>query len=140
MQCLRYHMFHASMSTHCLKEVDIPPPRTRILCQTMQYCCLVNACDTCPALRDLHFNLTVSLYANSGHFPGFVNSISENRQMPAPQELSQQIPAPWQKLGCKNPRVGANFWCKSPGLHGGGVVMDEIDTCITFGVSRFTLE
>ena len=51
------------------------------------------------------------------------------RQMPAPQELSQQIPAPRQKLGCKSPRVGANFWCKSPGVRG-GMVMDEIDTCI----------
>ena len=127
---------------HSLLKRSRYPPTTSILCQTMQFCCLMNACDTCPALRDLHFNLTVSLYANSGHFPGFVNSISENRQMPAPQELSQQIPAPGQKLGCKSPRAGANVWCKSPGLRagGGGVVMDETDTCITFGVSRFTLE
>ena len=52
MQCLGYHMFHASMSTHCLKEVDIPTMST--LCQTMQYCCVMNACDTCPVLGDLH--------------------------------------------------------------------------------------
>ena len=51
------------------------------------------------------------------------------RQMPAPRELSQQIP-PREKLGCKSPRVGANFWCKSPGVHG-GMVMDEINTCTT---------
>ena len=38
------------------------------------------------------------------------------RQMPAPRELSQQIPAPGQKLGCKIPRVRANFWCKFPGV------------------------
>ena len=75
MQCLGYHMFHASMSTHCLKEVDISPTMS-ILRQTMQYCCAMNACDTCPALGSLHFDLTVSLYASSGHFPGFVNSIS----------------------------------------------------------------
>ena len=47
-----------------------------LLCQTMQYCCVMNVCDTCPALGDLHFSLTVSLYASSGHFPGFVNSIA----------------------------------------------------------------
>ena len=41
------------------------------------------------------------------------------RQMPAPRELPQQIPAPGQKLGCKSPRVGANFWCKSSGVSGG---------------------
>ena len=52
------------------------------------------------------------------------------RQMPAPRELSQQIPAPpEQKLGCKSPRVGANVWCKSPGVRG-EMVMDEIDTII----------
>ena len=50
------------------------------------------------------------------------------RQMAAPRELSQQIPTPGQKLRCKSPRVGANFWCKSGGAR--GVVMDEIYTCI----------
>ena len=52
------------------------------------------------------------------------------RQMPAPWKLPQQMPAPRQKLECKSPRVGANFWCKSPGVRGGRMVMDEIDTCI----------
>ena len=42
------------------------------------------------------------------------------RQMPAPWELSQQI--------SKSPRVGANFWCKSPGVQ--GMVIDEIDNWI----------
>ena len=51
------------------------------------------------------------------------------RQMAAPRELPQQIPAPGQKLGCKSPRVGANVRCKPPWVRG-GVVMDEIDTCI----------
>ena len=51
------------------------------------------------------------------------------KQMPAPRELSQQILATGQKLGCKSPRVGANFWCKCPGVRE-GMVMDEIDTCI----------
>ena len=35
-----------------------------------------------------------------------------------------------QKLGCKSPRVGANFWCISTGVRGRGMVMDEIDTCM----------
>ena len=39
-------------------------------------------------------------------------------QMPAPRELSQQIP---QKVECKSPRVGKIFLCKSPvGARGGG--------------------
>ena len=51
------------------------------------------------------------------------------RQMPAPRELSKQIPP-----SGKSPRVMAKFWCKSPGVHGGGgMVMDEIDTCIKQG-------
>ena len=37
---------------------------------------------------------------------------------------------PRQKLGCKSPRVGANFGANPQGC-AGGVVMDEIDTCIT---------
>ena len=41
--------------------------------------------------------------------------------MPAPQELSQQIPAPGQKLGCKSLRVGTNVGCKSLEVRGGGV-------------------
>ena len=40
--------------------------------------------------------------------------------MSAPRELSQQIATPGQKLGCKSPRVGANFWCKPQGVRGGG--------------------
>ena len=61
------------------------------------------------------------------------------RQMPTPRELSQQIPAQGQNLGFKSPRVRANFWCKSPGVRrggGGGVVMDEIDTCIMASVPQ----
>ena len=48
-------------------------------------------------------------------------------QMPAPRELSQQIPL--AKARMQKPMVGANFLCKSPGVRG-GMVMDEIDTCI----------
>ena len=52
------------------------------------------------------------------------------RQMPAPREMPQQIPAHGQKLGSKSPKVGQKFWYKSEGVSGGGIVMDEIDTCI----------
>ena len=38
-------------------------------------------------------------------------------------------PPPGQKLGCKSPRTRANVWYKSPGVRG-GMVMDEIHTCI----------
>ena len=51
------------------------------------------------------------------------------RQMPAPRELPQQIPAPRPKLGCKSPRVGQIFGANS-GRCAGRMVMDEIDTCI----------
>ena len=49
--------------------------------------------------------------------------------MPAPWYLPPTIPAPEQKLGCKSPRVVANFLCNSPGVLGGGIVMAKIDSC-----------
>ena len=53
------------------------------------------------------------------------------RQMPAPRELSQQIPALRAKARMQKPQGGGNFWCKSLGVvGGGGEVMDGIDTCI----------
>ena len=55
--------------------------------------------------------------------------------MLAPREIPQQIPAPsGQKLECKSPRVGANVWCKSQGVH-----RAKIDTCITFITLTFKL-
>ena len=43
------------------------------------------------------------------------------RQMPTPRDLPKKNPRPpGEKLGCKSPRVGANFQCKSPGVRGGG--------------------
>ena len=33
------------------------------------------------------------------------------------------------KARIQKPQGGANFWCKSSGVRG-GIVMDEIDTCI----------
>ena len=55
------------------------------------------------------------------------------RQMPAPRELPQQIPAPqaikaiaWMQ----KPQGGSKRLVKSQGVRG-GMVMDEIDTCIS---------
>ena len=41
------------------------------------------------------------------------------RQMPAPQDLPQQIPASREKARMQEPQSGAHFWCKSPGVRDG---------------------
>ena len=56
------------------------------------------------------------------------------RQMPGPWELSQQIPAPRAKAKMQKPQGGGKVLVQIPGgarWGGGGMVMDEIDTCIT---------
>ena len=50
--------------------------------------------------------------------------------MPTPQELPQQILTPLQKLGRKSPRIGANFWSKSPGVHRGWLWMKLIPALV----------
>ena len=54
------------------------------------------------------------------------------RQMPFSSGAIPTNPRPpGQKLGRKSLRVGANFWCVCVCVGGGGgIVMDEIDTCI----------
>ena len=49
------------------------------------------------------------------------------REMPAPQELSQQIPR--AKARMQKPQGGGKFLVQIPGVRG-GMVMDETDTCI----------
>ena len=58
------------------------------------------------------------------------------RQMPAPRELSQQMPASRAKARMQKPQGGANVCCQSQGCvgGGGGMIMDEIDTCIAKGI------
>ena len=52
------------------------------------------------------------------------------RQMPAPRELFQQMPTPQAKARMLMPQGGDKFLVQiSGGARGGGVVMDEIDTC-----------
>ena len=57
------------------------------------------------------------------------------RQMPAPRELSQQIPAPRAKARMQKPHGGGKFLVQIPGVRG-GMVMDEIDTCIRYARKR----
>ena len=42
------------------------------------------------------------------------------RQMSAPRELSQQMPASRAKARVQKPQGGGNFWCKFAGGGGGG--------------------
>ena len=49
--------------------------------------------------------------------------------MPAPQELSQQTPAPRAKARMQKSHGGGKFLVQMPG-GARGMVMDEIDTCI----------
>ena len=48
------------------------------------------------------------------------------RQMPAPREIPQQIPAPQAKARMQKPQGGGKFLVKIPR----GMVMAKIDTCI----------
>ena len=52
------------------------------------------------------------------------------RQLPAPRELSQQIPAHWGKARMQKPQGENKVLVQIPGVRG-GMVMDEIDTYIT---------
>ena len=50
--------------------------------------------------------------------------------MPTPRELSQQIPTPRAKTRMQKPHGGGKVLMQILGVRGGGMVMDEIDTCI----------
>ena len=52
------------------------------------------------------------------------------RQVPAPRELPQQIPAPRAKVLMQKPQGGGKFLVQIPEGARGGMVMDETDTCI----------
>ena len=79
-------------------------------------------------ISEQKINTKVLSVASSCHYNG--NSKHGKyvyRQMPTPRELFQQIPP--AKARMKKPQGGGNFLCKCPRVHG-GMVMDEIDTCI----------
>ena len=74
MQGLGCRMFYVCLRSHCLKEVVIPLHHEYIMPTHAVLLC--HACDTCLPQEISTFNLIASLYASSGHFPGFENSIS----------------------------------------------------------------
>ena len=55
------------------------------------------------------------------------------RQMPAPRDIPQKIPAPRAKIRMQKPQSGGEFSVQIPGGARGGMVMAKIDNCITFG-------
>ena len=54
------------------------------------------------------------------------------RQMPAPRDIPQKIPAPRAKIRMQKPQSGGEFSVQIPGGARGGMVMAKIDNCITF--------
>ena len=53
------------------------------------------------------------------------------RQMPAPRDIPQKIPAPRAKIRMQKPQSGGEFSVQIPGgARGGGMVMAKIDNCI----------
>ena len=53
------------------------------------------------------------------------------RQMPAPRDIPQKIPAPRAKIRMQKPQSGGEFSVQIPGGARGGMVMAKIDNCIT---------
>ena len=58
------------------------------------------------------------------------------RQMPAPRDLPQQIPAPRAKARMQKPQGGGKFLVQIPGGARGGMVMTKIDSCIKKEVGK----
>ena len=63
------------------------------------------------------------------------------RQMPAPRDIPQKIPAPRAKIRMQKPQSGGEFSVQIHGGARGGMVMAKIDNCITREVTiSFQLE
>ena len=56
------------------------------------------------------------------------------RQMPAPRDIPQKIPAPRAKIRMQKPQSGGEFSVQIPGGAWGGMVMAKIDNCISIRV------
>ena len=52
------------------------------------------------------------------------------RQMPAPRDIPQKMPAPRAKIRMQKPQSGGEFSVQIPGGARGGMVMAKIDNCI----------
>ena len=59
------------------------------------------------------------------------------RQMPAPRDIPQKIPAPRAKIRMQKPQSGGEFSVQIPGGARGGMVMAKIDNCITLANTKF---
>ena len=57
------------------------------------------------------------------------------RQMPAPRDIPQKIPAPRAKIRMQKPQSGGEFSVQIPGGARGGMVMAKIDNCINLAVN-----
>ena len=59
------------------------------------------------------------------------------RQMPAPRDIPQKIPAPRAKIRMQKPQSGGEFSVQIPGgaRGGGGMVMAKIDNCIRLAIN-----
>ena len=60
------------------------------------------------------------------------------RQMPAPQDLPQQIPAPQAKARIQKPEAGGKSGANSGGVRGRGMVLAKIGSHIVTG-KQFTI-
>ena len=56
------------------------------------------------------------------------------RQMPAPRDIPQKMPAPRAKIRMQKPQSGGEFSVQIPGGARGGMVMAKIDNCIIVNV------
>ena len=49
-----------------------------------------------------------------------------HRQMPVPQELPRQVPAPWEKARMQKPQGGDKFLVQIPGGEQGGWLWQKL--------------
>ena len=83
---------------------------------------------TCK-ISEQQINCKVLSVASSCHYNGnSKNGKNRYGQMPAPRELIPTNPSR-AKARMQKPQGGGKFWVQIPG--GVGMVMDEIDTCIS---------
>ena len=88
-------------------------------------------------ISEQQINPKVLSVTSSCHYNGnFKTAKIVYGQMPALGSYPNKSPLPGQKLKCKSPKVGTNFLCKSLGVRG-GMVMDEINTCIIIPRPKF---
>ena len=82
-------------------------------------------------ISEHQINPKVLSVASSCHYNGNSKNGKNRFQTNArPSGAIPTNPRPRAKARMQKPQGGGKFWCKSPGVRG-GMVMDEIDTCIS---------